>query len=109
MILPPEVIPLLSALAPAFTRPTYRRFVAILLVAVLTTGHRLDLVRYSGSQRREWELRGVSSTLDLPCGTARWPPLRGPTSATPPLWARAVDHHSPARGVEGSGTSSRRG
>jgi hypothetical protein len=40
MILPPEALPLLAALAPAFTQPTYRRFVTLLLAAVLTTGRR---------------------------------------------------------------------
>ena len=40
MILPREAIPLITALAPAFNRPTYRRFVPLLLAAVLTTGRR---------------------------------------------------------------------
>jgi hypothetical protein len=40
MILPPEALPLLAALAPAFTRPTYRRFITLLLAAILTTGRR---------------------------------------------------------------------
>jgi DDE superfamily endonuclease len=38
MILPPEALPLLAELAPAFTQPTYRRFVTLFLAAVLTTG-----------------------------------------------------------------------
>src|SRR3954449_4917242 len=40
MILPPEASPLLLALAPAFTAPTYRRFVTLLTAALLTTGRR---------------------------------------------------------------------
>jgi hypothetical protein len=38
MILPPETLPLLDAFAPAFTRPTSRRFRLLLVAAVLTTG-----------------------------------------------------------------------
>jgi hypothetical protein len=50
MSLPPEAIPFLTALAPAFTQPTYRRFVTLLLAAVLTTGRRTvaDLLRTLG-------------------------------------------------------------
>jgi DDE superfamily endonuclease/Archaeal putative transposase ISC1217 len=40
MILPTEATPLLLALAPAFTVPTYRRFVTLLTAALLTTGRR---------------------------------------------------------------------
>jgi DDE superfamily endonuclease len=40
MILPAEAAPLLAALAPAFTTPTFARFVALLAAAVLTTGRR---------------------------------------------------------------------
>jgi hypothetical protein len=40
MILPPEALPLLAEFSPAFTEPTYRRFVALLLAAVPTTGRR---------------------------------------------------------------------
>ena len=29
MILPPEAVPLITALAPAFTQPTYKRFVTL--------------------------------------------------------------------------------
>jgi hypothetical protein len=39
-------------------------------------GHRLDLVRYSGRQRRTVELRGITGHLDLPQGPgALWPLL----------------------------------
>ena len=40
MILPPEAIPLIATFADAFTLPTYRRFVILLLAAILTTGRR---------------------------------------------------------------------
>ena len=40
MILPTEAGPLLLALAPAFTAPTFRRFTALLAAALLTTGRR---------------------------------------------------------------------
>ena len=40
MILPPEAEPLLLALAPAFTNPTYHRFVTLLTAALRTTGRR---------------------------------------------------------------------
>jgi hypothetical protein len=40
VILPPEAAPLLAALAPAFTRPTARRFATLLAAAILTTGRR---------------------------------------------------------------------
>jgi hypothetical protein len=40
MILPAEAAPLLAAFAPAFTTPTFARFVTLLAAAVLTTGRR---------------------------------------------------------------------
>jgi DDE superfamily endonuclease len=40
MILPLEALPVLQALAPAFTQPTYRRFVILLGAAILTVGRR---------------------------------------------------------------------
>jgi hypothetical protein len=40
MTLPPEADPLLLALAPAFTNPTYHRFATLLVAAILTTGRR---------------------------------------------------------------------
>jgi len=79
MILPPEAIPLLSALAPAFTEPTYRRSVTLLLAAVLTTGRRTvaNLLRTLGGlapgHRTDYQ-RVLShapwSTLDLGCALA---------------------------------------
>jgi hypothetical protein len=40
MILPIEARPLLDALAPAFTQPTYARFLTLVAAALLTTGRR---------------------------------------------------------------------
>jgi hypothetical protein len=50
MILPPQATPLLLALAPAFTRPTFRRFVTLLAAALLTTGRHTvaNLLRTAG-------------------------------------------------------------
>lgn len=50
MILPTEAAPLLAALAPAFSQPTFARFVALLAAAILTTGCRTvaNLVRTRG-------------------------------------------------------------
>lgn len=47
MILPDEARPLLQALAPAFTRPTFARFVTLFGASILTTGRRTvaDLLR----------------------------------------------------------------
>ena len=38
-------------------------------------GRRLDLVRYSGSQKAELELRGVAGSLALPVGPGPLSPL----------------------------------
>jgi hypothetical protein len=50
MILPPEAQPLLPALAPAFTAPTFDRFTALMTAAVLTPGRRTvaNLLRLLG-------------------------------------------------------------
>lgn len=40
MILPPEALPLLQALAPSFTRPTFTRFALLMGAAILATGRR---------------------------------------------------------------------
>jgi hypothetical protein len=80
MILPPEAIPLLTALAPAFTRPTYSRFVALLLAALLTTGRRTvaNLLRTLGGlasgHRTDYQRvlsRAPWSALELGCALAR--------------------------------------
>jgi hypothetical protein len=51
MILPDEAAPLLAALAPAFTQPTFPRFVTLLAAALLTTGRRTvaNLLRTVGA------------------------------------------------------------
>ena len=40
MIIPAEARPLVDALAPVFTQPTFHRFVVLLGSAILTTGRR---------------------------------------------------------------------
>ena len=40
MIVPDEVLPILLAIAPAFTRPTFRRFTLLMGAALLCTGRR---------------------------------------------------------------------
>jgi DDE superfamily endonuclease len=51
MILPPEARPLLAALAPGFTRPTFSRFAVLLAAAILTQGRHTvaNLLRTLGS------------------------------------------------------------
>jgi hypothetical protein len=51
MILPPEALPLLAALAPHFTRPTFRRFSLLLAAAILAQGRRTvaNLLRALGA------------------------------------------------------------
>jgi DDE superfamily endonuclease len=79
MILPLEAIPLLSALAPTFTQPTYRRFITLLLAAVLTTGRRTvaNLLRTLGGlapgHRTDYQRvlsRAPWSALKLGCALA---------------------------------------
>ncbi len=79
MILPPEALPLLAQLAPAFTQPTYRRFVTLLLAALLTTGRRTvaNLLRTLGGlakgHRTDYQRvlsRAPWSALDLACALA---------------------------------------
>jgi DDE superfamily endonuclease len=81
MILPPEATPLLLALAPAFTRPTFRRFVTLLGAALLTPGRRTvaNLLRTLGplaaghvsSYRRVLSAASWSG-LQLACLLTRW-------------------------------------
>ena len=40
MIVPNEALPILQAIAPAFTRPTLRRFALLMGAALLCTGRR---------------------------------------------------------------------
>jgi hypothetical protein len=80
MILPPEAAPLLAALTPAFTEPTARRFVTLLVGALLTTGRRAvaNLLRTLGplapghctSYQRVFS-RAPWSTAAVGCALAR--------------------------------------
>ncbi len=69
MILPPEATPLLLALAPVFTRPTFQRFTLLLAAAVLTTGRRTvaNLLRTSGPLAH-----GHRTTFQRVFSAARW-------------------------------------
>jgi hypothetical protein len=81
MILPPEAIPLLTALAPAFTLPTYRRFTTLLIAALLATGRRTvaNLLRTLGAlatgHRTDYQRvlsRAPWSALELGCALTRF-------------------------------------
>jgi hypothetical protein len=69
MILPPEALPLLHALAPAFTRPTCRRFTLLLAAALLTTGRRTiaNWLRTAGPLAH-----GHRTTFQRVFSAARW-------------------------------------
>ena len=80
-ILPAEATPLLLALAPAFTQPTFSRFTALMAAALLTTGRRTvaNLVRTLGplSSGRQTSYQRVFSAaswsgLHLACLLARF-------------------------------------
>ena len=79
MILPPEALPLLNALTPAFTQPTAGRFATLLAAAVLTTGRRTvaNLLRTLGplapGHRTAYQRvlsRAPWSGIDLGCALA---------------------------------------
>src|SRR6187402_2143901 len=81
MTLPPEAIPPLAELSPAFTEPTSRRFVTLLLAAVLTTGRRTvaNLLRTLGGlatgHRTDYQRvlsRAPWSGLALGCALVRF-------------------------------------
>lgn len=81
MILPPEALPLLDAFAPAFTRPTCRRFRLLLVAAILTTGRHTvaNLLRTLGrlalGHRTSYQRvlsRARWSGLQLGCALARF-------------------------------------
>lgn len=80
-ILPTEAAPLLLALAPAFTQPTFQRFTLLMAAAVLTTGRRTvaNLLRTAGplaaGHRTSYQrvLSAASwSSLRLACLLARF-------------------------------------
>ena len=103
MILPAEAQPLVQALAPAFTRPTLRRFVLLMVAALLTTGRRTvaNLLRIAAPLapgHRTTYQRVLSSAawsaMRLACGLCRarprhcCPPIgRSSWSATTPSTA----------------------
>lgn len=81
MILPPEATPLLHALSPVFTNPTYQRFVRLLLAAILTTGRHtianlLRTLRHLASGHRTDYQRVLSrapwSGIQLGCALVRF-------------------------------------
>src|SRR3954471_19621185 len=81
MILPPEAHPLFSALVFTFTNPTYQRFSALLVGALLTTGRRtvanvLRTLRHLAPGHRTSYQRVLSrapwSGLTLGCALARF-------------------------------------
>jgi hypothetical protein len=72
----------ISAFAPSLAREALERIKPAVIEQARTIraeiwqGRRLDLVRYSGRQKRELEMRGVSGHLDLPEGPGHlWPLL----------------------------------
>jgi hypothetical protein len=76
-------------------------------------GHRLDLVRYSGSQQRELEMHGVTGSLDLPGGPGPLEPLlaaatwlhlgKGTVLGLGQLGIRPLEHPRPSRMRTGRG------
>jgi DDE superfamily endonuclease len=109
MILPPEALPLLDALAPAFTRPTCRRFLTLLAAAILTTGRRTvaNLLRTAAplapghitTYRRV--LSSASwSAMRLACGLCRFVlTLLPPDRPIPLVGDDTVDGHPGRRGL----------
>jgi hypothetical protein len=73
MILPGEARPLLLALAPVFTTPTFERFASLLVAAVLTPGRRTiaNLLRTLGGLAT-----GHRSSYQRVLSSARWSGLR---------------------------------
>jgi hypothetical protein len=79
MIVPPEASPLLAALAPVFTQPTYQRFLTLACAAILTQGRRtvanlLRTVGFLAAGHRTSYQRVLSearwSGLELGCALA---------------------------------------
>jgi hypothetical protein len=71
--LPAEAAPLLLALRPAFTRPTWRRFALLMAASLLTTGRRTvaNLLRTLGTLAR-----GHRTSYQRVLSAARWSGLR---------------------------------
>ena len=73
MILPPEALPLLAELAPAFTQPTWWRCQLLLFAAILTPGRRTiaNLIRTA-----DFLAEAHPSTYQRVLSQARWSGLR---------------------------------
>src|SRR3954447_1581371 len=73
MILPAEARPLLDALAPVFTQPTFHRFVILLGSAILTTGRRTvaNILRTAAPLTR-----AHATTYQRVFSSAEWSALR---------------------------------
>lgn len=112
MILPPDAEPLLAAVAPHFTHPTYTRFIVLTAAAILTTGRRTvaNLLRtvgdlapgHAASYRRVLSSARWSG-LALGCALTRF--LLDRLAPTGPVYLvgdDTVDGH-PGRQVYGKG------
>lgn len=110
IILPAEAASLVEAIAPAFTRPTFRRFLLLLGSAILTTGRRTiaNLLRTIRAIAR-----GHTTTFQRVLSSARWSGLRlaccltrcvlrqlPPTAVVPLVGDDTVDGH-PGKHVYG--------
>src|SRR4051794_34685693 len=110
MSLPPEALPLLQALAPAFTRPTSARFVTLLGAAILTTGRRTvaNLLRtaapltrgHPASYRRVLSAASWSA-MKLACGLCRLVLTLVPADGPIPLAGDDTVESHPGRKVHG--------
>lgn len=110
MILPDEALPLLQALAPAFTRPTLARFVTLLGAAILTTGRRTvanllrtvaPLTRGHPSSYRRVLSSASWSALQLACGLGRLVLTLVPADQPIPLVGDDTVESHPGRKVHG--------
>src|SRR3954449_10519337 len=80
MIVPDEALPILQAIAPAFTQPTYQRFTLLMGAALLCTGRRTvaNLLRVAApladgqvtAYRRVFSSASWSA-MQLACGPCR--------------------------------------
>jgi hypothetical protein len=85
LILPTEATPVLDALAPAFTRRTFRRFLFLLGAALLTTGRRTiaNLLRSAHAL-----VHGHTTSFQRVLSSARWSGLKLACSLTRFLLSR---------------------
>lgn len=110
MSLPAEALPVLQALAPAFTQPTHRRLVILLGAAVLTVGRRTvaNLLRTAAplaTGHRTTYQRVLSSAswsaLNLACGLCRLVLTLVPDDRPIPLVGDDTVESHPGRKVYG--------